>query len=237
VHCSKDIQRKGSAGTRIWFTDSGTGVVYKKVARDRSKKEGNWAWRQKEFLGPLPFLLSLKIRVFGSLLITFGATLEERIRLSSEGKIEIRSCGQPHDPMRYRREGPDIIARMFSDEDYIENLLEICRTEKIGTAVIISSIGQLKDVSLGYFVEKGNYEPEEFEGPFELLSVSGIISGFGDGYIPHLHAVLGDREKRSIGGHLLKGRVNVTSETVLRILDVEVLREHNEDTDLMDLEL
>ena len=90
------------------------------------------------------------------------------------------------------------------------------------SAVVLSSIGQLRDVSLGYFVKKGDYDPETFEGPLELLSVSGIISRGVDGYTPHLHAVLGEKDKRAVGGHLISGEVVITNETVLQLLDIDV---------------
>lgn len=128
-----------------------------------------------------------------------------------------------------------MVVRMLPGENYLECLMQVCRESGAGAAVVLSSIGQLRDVKLGYFVGPGDYSPDVFQGPCELLSVSGSISLTNDMYIPHLHAVLGQHDKSVIGGHLLSGTVEITNETVLSILDVPMSRSMNPATGSMDL--
>jgi len=108
-----------------------------------------------------------------------------------------------------------IFVRLFPDEDIYECLKETCKKHNVETAVVLSGIGQLKRFKLGYFKEKGNYTPQLFEKPHELLSLTGNISKQGEEYNFHLHAVLGNEEKNAIGGHLIEGKVEVTNEIIL----------------------
>ncbi|MBN1389580.1 MAG: DUF296 domain-containing protein [Candidatus Thermoplasmatota archaeon] len=137
--------------------------------------------------------------------------------------------------MDHNRSGNTIVARMFPGEDYLLCLGELCISANAMAVVVISSIGQLRNVELGYFVGPSDYSPEMFEGPCELLSVSGSIIVQDNIPIPHLHAVLGNRDKSVIGGHLISGKVEITNETVLEIIDVPVSRRLDLSTGLMDL--
>ena len=75
-----------------------------------------------------------------------------------------------------------IFVRLFPDEDIYECLKEACKKHNVETAVVLSGIGQLKHFKLGYFKEKGNYVPQLFEKPHELLSLTGNISKQGEEY-------------------------------------------------------
>ncbi len=125
-----------------------------------------------------------------------------------------------------------IFVRLFPGENIHSKLKEVCKKHKVETAVVLSGIGQLKQFQLGYFKEKGNYVPEEFARPRELLSLSGNISNQEGQYNLHLHAVLGDEDKSVIGGHLIKGEVEVTNEIVLLRTDLKITRNLEESTGL-----
>ena len=138
--------------------------------------------------------------------------------------------------MRSMQRDDLLVIRMIPGEEVVTNLMEACSDNNVATAVILSSIGQLKDVELGYFVNRGDYSPEEFKETYELLSLSGMITMQDGVYLPHIHAVLGTSTKSTIGGHLIRGTVQVTNETVLLIRDFNVKRAYNDNTDLMDLD-
>jgi len=125
-----------------------------------------------------------------------------------------------------------ILARLFPGEDIHQELKEICNKHRVETAVVLSGIGQLKQFQLGYFKEKGNYVPQEFAEPHELLSLSGNISNQKGEYKLHLHAVLGNEDKGVVGGHLIKGEVEVTNEIVLLKTAVSITRRLEETTGL-----
>jgi hypothetical protein len=127
-----------------------------------------------------------------------------------------------------------IFVRLFPNEDIFESLEKVCKKHEIKTALILSGIGQLKKFQLGYFKKKGNYSLEKFKKPHELLSLSGniIFSEKEEKYKFHLHAVLGNKEKHSIGGHLLKGKVEVTNEIVLLKTNLQIRRKLEKETGL-----
>jgi predicted DNA-binding protein with PD1-like motif len=134
--------------------------------------------------------------------------------------------------MQSRQNKGLIFIRLFTDEDIFEKLREACRKYNVGTAVVISGIGQLKDFKLGYFKGKGNYTPEHFKKPHELLSLAGNICKQDGEYKFHLHAVLGNEKKDVVGGHLIEGLVEVTNEIVLLKNGLKIKRELEENTGL-----
>jgi predicted DNA-binding protein with PD1-like motif len=125
-----------------------------------------------------------------------------------------------------------VFVRLFPNEDIHGELRRVCKKHEVETAVILSGLGQLKQFQLGYYQEKGNYRPQEFRKPHELLSLTGTISKQEGEYNLHLHAVLGDEDKNAIGGHLIGGRVEVTNEIVLLKTDLKIERILEESTGL-----
>lgn len=128
-----------------------------------------------------------------------------------------------------------IFLRLFPGEDIYEELKKVCKTHNVETAVVLSGLGQLKDFQLGFFKEKGNYLPQDFQKPHELLSLTGSISKQEGDYELHLHAVLGDEKKNAIGGHLIKGKAEITNEIVLLKTDLKIKRIPEESTGLKGL--
>jgi len=70
---------------------------------------------------------------------------------------------------------------------------------------------------LGYF-DRGSYLRKAFDEPHELLSLQGTISSEGDNRI-HIHASVADKQHRSFGGHLMRGKVWMSNEISLLMLD------------------
>ena len=134
--------------------------------------------------------------------------------------------------MQSKQEKDVIFIRLFPGEDIFEKLREVCREYRIDTAVVLSGIGQLKKFKLGYFKEKGNYAPQRFETPHELLSLEGNICEENGNYKFHLHAVLGNESKGVVGGHLIEGAVEVTNEIVLLKVNVKIHRKLEDTTGL-----
>jgi predicted DNA-binding protein with PD1-like motif len=134
--------------------------------------------------------------------------------------------------MQSKKEKDLIFIRLFPDENIYEKLEAVCIKYQVETAVVISGIGQLKDFKLGYFKEKGNYTPEHFKTPHELLSLEGNICEQHGEYKFHLHAVLGNENKETVGGHLIDGLVEVTSEIVLLKVTTRIDRKLEDTTGL-----
>lgn len=128
-----------------------------------------------------------------------------------------------------------IFVRLFPKEDVFDSLREVCEKYNVETAVVLSGLGQLGSFELEFFQEKGNYVPETFTEPHELLNLTGNISKQREGYNFHLHASFSNIKKQVVGGHFIKGTVSVTGEIVLLKTDLTVTRRIEEDTGLSGL--
>ena len=86
-----------------------------------------------------------------------------------------------------------------------------------------------------HFIEKGNYAPQTFTTPLELLSLIGNICKHGQDYALHLHAILGDEEKNTFGGHFICGTISITGEIILLKSDINIHRKIDDNTGLITL--
>jgi predicted DNA-binding protein with PD1-like motif len=134
--------------------------------------------------------------------------------------------------MQSREKKNIIFMRLFPDENVKKQITEACRLHDVKTAIVISGIGQLKSVELGFFKEKGDYAPESFNATFEILSLTGNICKQDNKYILHLHTVVGNKKKNVIGGHFIDGTISVTGEIVLLKIDMDIQRRLDEKTGL-----
>jgi len=130
-----------------------------------------------------------------------------------------------------------IFLRLFPDENINDMIIKACRENNVKTAVILSGIGQAKNVKLGYFRKKGDYSEERFTKPFEILSLTGNIVKQNDEYLLHLHAILGDENKKTIGGHFINGIISITGEIVILKTKINAKRVYDEETGLKALKL
>jgi len=134
------------------------------------------------------------------------------------------------------KEKDDIVfIRLYKEENVNKKIKEVCKKHNIETAVVLSGIGQLKKIKLGYFKDKRNYTPKELNYPLELLSLSGNICKDKREYILHLHAVLGDEEKKAVGGHFIDGQISVTGEIILLKTKIDAKRKIDKETGLKNL--
>jgi predicted DNA-binding protein with PD1-like motif len=125
-----------------------------------------------------------------------------------------------------------IFLRLFPDEDINKQIKNVCKIHKVKTAIVISGIGQVKNVQLGYYKEKSNYTNEIFNKPLEILSLSGNICNENGEYSIHMHATLSDEKKNAIGGHFIEGTVSITAEIVLLKTDIIAQRKIEDQTGL-----
>jgi predicted DNA-binding protein with PD1-like motif len=134
--------------------------------------------------------------------------------------------------MKSKEKDNIIFIRLFEDEDLLDQIKNVCIFHNVKTAVVLSGIGQIKHAKLGYFKQKGDYLPESFNKPHELLSLSGNINKQNNKYNLHLHSVLSDENKNAIGGHLIEGKVSVTAEIVLLKTSINIQRKLDDNTGL-----
>jgi len=126
--------------------------------------------------------------------------------------------------MDYRRFNDTIIARFDRGEEILACVKEISLKENIKLAEI-SALGAVDKFTVGvYDVSKKQYFSNDFEGSFEIVSLTGTISTMNDEYYCHLHMSAGDDKGCVFGGHLNCARISATCEMVMRIIDGRVDR-------------
>ncbi len=125
--------------------------------------------------------------------------------------------------MKSKKSGEFIFIRMMSGENIFKNLNKIIDEYKLQTVILVSSVGMLENVELGYFNGK-EYEAKKFDGCYELLSLQGNLIKQDAGNVIHLHAVLGKEDTSTFGGHLLNADIKFTNEMVLLISGLKIER-------------
>ncbi len=134
--------------------------------------------------------------------------------------------------MDYRRFGNTIIARIDKNEEILEKLKAISEKENIKLASV-SALGAVNDFTAGVFdTENKVYHSNRFEGPFEIVSLTGTVTTKDGEFYAHLHMSAGDRNGKVHGGHLNSANVSATCEMVISIIDGNVERLFNEDVGL-----
>jgi len=110
------------------------------------------------------------------------------------------------------------ILSLSPGEFVLESVEKFIKYEKIENGLIMTGFGTLSQVHLHWVTTTGFPPVEHFEkceGPYELLSLSGVIAK-GQ---PHIHAVVSDTEK-AYGGHLETGnKVLYLCEIVVGVIE------------------
>ncbi len=126
--------------------------------------------------------------------------------------------------MDYRRFGDRILARFDKGEEIHEQLKAIALRENIKLAEV-SALGAVDDFTVGvYKVAEKKYYANSFQGPFEIVSLTGTITTMNGAYYAHLHMSAGDEKGEVYGGHLNRAMVSATCEAVISIIDGTVER-------------
>lgn len=103
--------------------------------------------------------------------------------------------------------------RLAPGDDLRAHLEAVTAARGIRAACVVSAVGSLDKA----FIRLAD-EPKAsgFDGPFEIVSLSGTLSPDG----PHLHISVADSNGIVIGGHLGAGSiVRTTAELVIGVLD------------------
>lgn len=126
--------------------------------------------------------------------------------------------------MEYRRFGKTIIARIDKGEEIIEKVKELALKEDIKLANI-QALGATNHFTVGVFkTAEKQYISNEFQGDFEIVSLTGTINTMNDEFYCHLHMSAGNEKGEVFGGHLNSAVVSATCEMVITIIDGKVDR-------------
>lgn len=137
--------------------------------------------------------------------------------------------------MDYRNYGDTYYIRMDKGDEIIGGILEICRREKIQSA-IFSGIGGCKSAEIQTFLpENRSFETRELSGMLELVSLNGSVTAEKDGSLSHhshgAFAYLESGQHRMAGGHIKSVTVLYTAEIELRpVIDGKIGRKPDPET-------
>ena len=127
------------------------------------------------------------------------------------------------------------VIRIKPDQQIVDEILRYCEDKGIKSGVIISLLGSLKDVNLGFLKElPGKYISKRIEGPLEIACGTGTIALKDSKIVLHIHIVVSD-ENGAIGGHLVSGTVFSTAEVVIGEIDKQLERCKDDFTGLNEL--
>lgn len=115
-----------------------------------------------------------------------------------------------------------IFCRIDPGEELVESIRSIAATLGMQSVAIVSGVGMLTNVVLGFFDAKENrYSHTNHEGVFDLSSVQGSVTSMDDSYYPHVHVVVNDPKSLTLSGHLIRAECHITVE--LWLLDFSSL--------------
>jgi predicted DNA-binding protein with PD1-like motif len=130
-------------------------------------------------------------------------------------------------------EGGETYVLVFDKGDEVMANLARFATERRLTAGHFTAIGAFSDVTLGFLdPETKEYEPTVLDEQVEALSLVGDVSVEDGERRVHAHVVVGKRDGRAYGGHLLEAHVWPTLEVVLTESPAHLRRRVDEETGL-----
>lgn len=103
--------------------------------------------------------------------------------------------------------------RLLPQQDLFVEIQQFVVTHAIQAGVVLSAVGSLRRATLRLAKRSS---PSQFEGPFEIVAMTGTLSVHGS----HLHLALSDGDGKTIGGHLVQGcEIYTTAEMVIAELE------------------
>lgn len=123
------------------------------------------------------------------------------------------------------------------DEEVVEGLTRFASGERL-RASLVTAIGALRDVVLGYFDPAAReYRRIPVAEQVEVLSLLGVVTLDGEQPKLHAHIVVGRIDGSTRGGHLLEGHVWPTLEVVVEEAPRHLQRRTDPETGLALIDL
>lgn len=121
--------------------------------------------------------------------------------------------------MEYRRFKDTIIARIDKGEEILEQVKAIALKEQIRLAHV-QALGAVNQFTVGVFkTQEKEYLANDFEGSYEIVSLTGTINTMDGAFYCHLHMSAGNDKGEVFGGHLNRAVVSATCEMVITLVD------------------
>jgi predicted DNA-binding protein with PD1-like motif len=130
------------------------------------------------------------------------------------------------------KDGRRIVLRFDSGEEIVETLKKFLSEEQI-FASAFNAIGASKTAELSYFnLKTKKYENKIFEEDLEIVSLIGNSAILNGEVVIHAHTVLSKSDFSTVGGHVARLVISATCEMFLIILDGQMERKFNPESNL-----
>ena len=134
--------------------------------------------------------------------------------------------------MEYRHFGNTIYLRLDPKEEILEEIGKVAEKENIRLAQV-TGLGAINDFTAGvYNTVTKEYHSIQFQGAYEIVSLTGTVTRKDGEVYLHLHIAAGDEEGLVHGGHLNRAEVSATCEMVIRLIDGRIDRQYDDVTGL-----
>ena len=134
--------------------------------------------------------------------------------------------------MEYKRCGNNIVVRMDRGEDLLEQVKVLAEREQIRLASV-QALGAVNDFTVGVFnTETKVYGSNRFQGPYEIVSLTGTIDTMDGKFYTHLHMSAGNAQGQVFGGHLSRAVISATCEMIVTVIDGQLDRQFSEEIGL-----
>ena len=99
--------------------------------------------------------------------------------------------------------------RLTPGQDLFDSIQAFVMKKQVQAGCVLSGVGSLRHATLRLANREYN---SEYEGPFEIVSITGTVSVHGS----HLHISISDGDGRTLGGHFESGcKIYTTAEIVI----------------------
>jgi predicted DNA-binding protein with PD1-like motif len=127
--------------------------------------------------------------------------------------------------------GREFVCRLETGADWRQEIESFAAARDVDAAWFLA-MGAVQDAELSFYdQERTEYESVTFDEPLEVAACVGNVAWLGDERFAHTHAVLSRRDGETLAGHLDSATV-FAGEVYVRELDTELVRSHDEPTDL-----
>ena len=134
--------------------------------------------------------------------------------------------------MGYKKFGKIYAGRMDKGEEILAKLKEFAAKENVAFARV-SAIGAVGSFTAGVFdTEAKQYRANDFEGGFEIVSLTGTADRMNGAFYAHLHMSAGNEKGEVFGGHLNRAVVSATCEMIVSLIDGGIDRRFDEEVGL-----
>ena len=127
--------------------------------------------------------------------------------------------------------GREYVARLKHGRDWRGQIEAFADREGIDAAFFFG-LGAVEDATLLFYdQDTREYDPVEFDEPFEVTAAVGNVSRLEDERFAHTHVTLSREDGTALGGHL-DSATTFAGELYVREFDARLEREHDDATDL-----